>query len=105
MSDGVVVMDEHLIIKVWNRKCEDLWGLQSAEVVGKQFLLLDIGLPIDALRQILRDCLTGKAGERETTLSSRNRRGQDFTCKVTCTPFYRSEGRIQGVILVQEAAA
>lgn len=56
---GVVVVNRELQIQIWNDKAEDLWGLRLAEVEGQHFLNLDIGLPVDQLRQPIRACLGG----------------------------------------------
>ena len=39
---------------VWNRQAEELWGLRPEEAVGQHFLNLDIGLPTDQLRPLIR---------------------------------------------------
>src|SRR5690606_201452 len=44
---GVVVVDSDLQIRIWNQRSEELWGLKADEVIGKPFLNLDIGLPVE----------------------------------------------------------
>jgi two-component system CheB/CheR fusion protein len=39
---------------MWNRHAEDLWGLRGGGLIGQHFLNLDIGLPIDRIRPLLR---------------------------------------------------
>src|SRR6059036_2689280 len=41
---GMVIVDREMRVIVWNRGCEDLWGLRSDEVVGQSLVSLDIGL-------------------------------------------------------------
>lgn len=98
---GVIVLDRDLRILVWNYEAEDLWGLRSDEVVGKHLLNLDIGLPVAALRESLKACLSGKEDYQEITLPARNRRGRDFQCKVVCSPLLDLQKTIDGVIVLQ----
>jgi two-component system CheB/CheR fusion protein len=99
---GVVVLDQNLSVQIWNHRSEDLWGLRADEVQDKQFLLLDIGLPVEQLRQSIRDSLGENTGIQEQMIAARNRRGRAFACKVTCTPLSGADGENQGVILLME---
>jgi len=102
MRGGVVVLDQDLRIQVWNYKAEDLWGLRAAEVNEKNFLNLDIGLPVDQLRNMIRSCLSKESESGEVTLDATNRRGKAIECKVTCTPLRSTNDEIRGVILHME---
>ena len=110
LRGGVVVLDETLQVQVWNRQSEEWWGLRAEEVRNRQFLLLDIGLPVEQLRQPIRDCLAqrqdGEPQDREDlVLAARNRRGKDFCCRVSCTPLVGPEGETQGIVLLMEDQA
>src|SRR5215831_9465013 len=48
---AVVVVDPKLQVLAWNHRAEDLWGLRAAEVQGRHLMNLDIGLPVEQLRQ------------------------------------------------------
>ncbi len=100
LRGGVVVVDQDLNIQIWNSRAEDLWGLRGDEVKGKSLLNLDIGLPLDQLRQIIRGCLSGKG--HEVTLAAINRRGKTIRCDVVCTPLIGASADINGVILLME---
>jgi two-component system, chemotaxis family, CheB/CheR fusion protein len=103
LKGGVVVVDLNLNVQVWNHKSEDLWGLRADEAVDRNFLNLDIGLPVDQLRQPIRDCLTESVSNAmEVTLNAINRRGRSIQCRVLCTPLVSSRGRVQGAILLME---
>ncbi|XVV09015.1 CheR family methyltransferase [Actinoplanes sp. CA-131856] len=107
MQAGVAVVDPDLRIRMWNSRAEDLWGLRSSEVIGQHFLNLDIGLPIDQLRPLLRGAL-GPGGENaEMQVDAVNRRGKAIAVRVACTPLRRHEGgaRPEGAIIVMETAA
>jgi two-component system CheB/CheR fusion protein len=102
MRGGVVVVDQDLRVQIWNHKAEDLWGLRDDEVQNKNFLNLDIGLPVEQLRQPIRACMTQETDCVETELDAVNRRGHKIKCKVTCTPQLNANGDVRGVIMVME---
>src|SRR2546423_1647774 len=56
---GVAVLDADLRILVWNEHAVDLWGLRADEATGRNFLGLDIGLPVERLKAPIRDCISG----------------------------------------------
>jgi two-component system CheB/CheR fusion protein len=99
---GVMVVDQDLCIREWNQKSEDLWGLRQAEVEGQNLLNLDIGLPVEQLKQPIRACLSGEQKTRELVLPARNRRGKSISCHVSCTPLVSETDGIRGVILLME---
>src|SRR3954468_12304371 len=73
---AVAVVDRDLKVLVWNYRAEDLWGLRSDEVEGTHFLNLDIGLPVEQLRSVIRACIGGDADCAPVTLAATNRRGK-----------------------------
>jgi two-component system, chemotaxis family, CheB/CheR fusion protein len=99
---GVTVVDRNLQILVWNRRAEDLWGLRSEEAVGQHFLNLDIGLPTDRLRPLIRSAMSDHGESLETVLPAVNRRGRSITVRVVCTPLLLNKDEASGVILVME---
>ncbi|MEU4692733.1 CheR family methyltransferase [Actinoplanes sp. NPDC023714] len=107
LQAGVAVVDPDLRIRMWNRRAEDLWGLRSSEVIGQHFLNLDIGLPIDQLRPLLRGALGPAGVSDEIQLEAVNRRGRAITVRVACTPLRRPDGgpaEGDGAIVVMETA-
>ncbi|GGN08734.1 two-component system CheB/CheR fusion protein [Actinoplanes campanulatus] len=107
LQAGVAVVDADLRIRMWNRHAEDLWGLRSGEVIGQHFLNLDIGLPIDRVRPLLRGSLGAGGACAETELDAVNRRGRPMTVRVACTPLRRRDGSPadgDGAIIVMETA-
>jgi len=46
LRSAVAVVDRDLHVRKWSRRAEDLWGMRSDEVLQKNFLNLDIGLPV-----------------------------------------------------------
>lgn len=103
LRDGVIVLDRDFQILAWNYQSEDLWGLRSDEVVGKHFLNLDIGLPVEQLRQPIRSCLAGGAVQ-ELALDATNRRGRKVECEVIVTPLFSVAPDSRGVILLTQCS-
>jgi two-component system CheB/CheR fusion protein len=104
LQAGVAVVDHDLRIRMWNRRAEDLWGLRSEEAVGRHLLNLDIGLPIERLRPLLRAALTGEAGEAD--VDAVNRRGRTVLVRVSCAPLGTRDGAggaEDGAIIAMEA--
>jgi two-component system CheB/CheR fusion protein len=102
LRSGVAVLDREYRVQVWNRRAEDLWGVRSDEVVGTQFLTLDIGLPVAQLAQSLRSVITGDQPLVEKTLSSLTRRGRTIDCLVSMTPLHAADGNTSGVIILMD---
>jgi two-component system CheB/CheR fusion protein len=99
------VVDHDLRIRIWNKRAEELWGLRTSEVVGQHFLNLDIGLPFERVRPLLRQALEagGQAGEVE--LEAVNRRGRPILVRVACTPLEPHDDRKkQGAIIAMESS-
>jgi two-component system CheB/CheR fusion protein len=102
---GVAVVDSELRIRSWNRRAEDLWGMRSADVIGEHFLNLDIGLPFEQLRPLLRAASRPDGGPGEITLEAVNRRGRTITVRVAFTPLHNGLQRPStgGAIVVMES--
>jgi len=99
---GVAVVDRDLLVLVWNHRAEDLWGLRAEEAEGKNFLNLDIGLPVEQLRQVIRTSLTGEGTPADLMLEAVNRRGKPIRCRVNSAPLFGPGGETRGVILLME---
>jgi len=102
LQSGVAVVDNEFRILAWNRQAVELWGLREEEVDGKHLLNLDIGLPLEQIRPLLRNCMNGEADGDALTLNAVNRRGKSIRCQVTCTPLASGDDGVRGAILVME---
>jgi two-component system CheB/CheR fusion protein len=102
LKGGVAVIDQELRVLAWNRQAAELWGLREEEVGGKHLLNLDIGLPLEQIRPLLRTCLNGHAESQLLTLDAINRRGRTIRCQVTCTPLADGADGVRGAILLME---
>ena len=99
---GVVVLNTELHIRVWNRQAQELWGLRPEEAVGQHFLNLDIGLPTDRLRSLIRRSLTDEDGPQEATLDAVNRRGRHIEVRVLGSALKSAADEVAGIILTME---
>jgi two-component system CheB/CheR fusion protein len=99
---GVTVINRDLQVQVWNRRAEDLWGLRQDEAIGQHFLNLDIGLPVDLLRPLIKQALNGGGDPHEIVVEAINRRGRNIHVRVVCTPLNGDESPAGGAILVME---
>jgi two-component system CheB/CheR fusion protein len=100
---GVAVVDRELLVQMWNDRCRELWGLGAADVRDQHFLNLDIGLPVQQLRDPLRACLAGASDGEERRLEARDRRGRDIICRVRIAPLAAPDGDMAGAILLMES--
>lgn len=68
-------------------------------------MMLDTGLPVQALAKPIRACLSGESENEFVALDAINRRGKPFVCDVTCTPMRRADSaQVRGVIVLMEEA-
>lgn len=103
LQAGVMVLDRQFNIVTWNSESENLWGLRIDEVAGKSLFSLDIGLPVEQLREPLRNCLSGKEEFKDLVLESINRRGRKIQCRISVSPLNSADqGQHRGVILLME---
>jgi two-component system CheB/CheR fusion protein len=89
-------------VLVWNNRAEDLWGLRREEAVGQHFLNLDIGLPTDRLRPVIKQVLSDGVGTRELAVEAVNRRGREVLVRISCSALRRNGSDPTGAILVME---
>jgi two-component system, chemotaxis family, CheB/CheR fusion protein len=102
LQAGVIVVDLRFKILSWNETAENLWGLRSEEVRGQSLFGLDIGLPVEQLREPIRNCLAGEFNRQEIVIEAINRRGRTIQCRISYNPLIGHERERQGVILLME---
>ncbi|GAA4609428.1 two-component system CheB/CheR fusion protein [Actinoplanes octamycinicus] len=102
---GVAVVDSDLQIQAWNRNAEDLWGLREEEALGEHLLNLDMGLPTDGLRPLLRSVLSGESTREQMTVEAINRRGHTVKLQVVCVPLADHTPTPDGAIMVMTTDA
>ena len=107
LDAAVVVVDPDFEVQAWNHGARELWGLTPDEAVGEHFLNLDIGLPVDQLRNPIRNALASDGdgdGAGPLRLDAVNRRGRKLQCIVTLMPLEGASGDRHGVIVMMQAA-
>jgi two-component system CheB/CheR fusion protein len=104
LREGVVVVDRDFLVRIWNHRAEDLWGLRSDEVRGKNLLNLDIGLPVEQLKQPIRVTMSDGGAYQEVVLDAVNRRGKAMRCRVSCNPLTGAGDLRRGAILMMGEA-
>jgi two-component system, chemotaxis family, CheB/CheR fusion protein len=104
LKAGVAVLNRDLQIQAWNRRAEELWGLRREEAIGEHFLTVDIGVPTDQLRRVIRQVLT-EGGPIQVELDAVNRRRQAVRVQIETIRLTDSTGEVSGAVLVMEDKA
>jgi two-component system CheB/CheR fusion protein len=99
---GMMVVDKEMRVLIWNRGCEELWGLRTDETVGALLPTLDFGLPMDDVKHLIGKAFVDPASFGEVTVEAVNRRGRASRIRVTCTAFRNSADLINGAVLLME---
>src|SRR5215468_8354671 len=102
LGAGVVVVSREMIVQVWNRQAEDLWGLREDETVGQHFLNLDSGLPTEHLKPLVREVIFDGSLGNEMVMRAVNRRGRTIELRVAVTPLLSGDDEPGGALLLME---
>jgi two-component system CheB/CheR fusion protein len=103
LGSAVIVIDKQFGVEGWNTHARELWGLTEDEVRGSHLLNLDIGLPVDQLREPIRAVLRGDSTDGEVVLAAVNRRGRAVDVRVKFSPLARPGDDVLGAILLMDA--
>jgi two-component system, chemotaxis family, CheB/CheR fusion protein len=98
---GMAVVDREMRVIVWNRGCEELWGLRSDEAVGTALTSLDFGLQVDEIKPSIGRAFVDADSAGETVVDAVTRRGRTARVRVTCMAF-RSPDSVKGALLLME---
>src|SRR5215468_9896037 len=85
IHQSVVVVDKELRVSAWSRAAADLWGLRDDEVEGEHLLNLDIGIPVQRLRDPIRHILAGSPVD-DLELEGHDRRGKPVRVQIAFAP-------------------
>jgi two-component system, chemotaxis family, CheB/CheR fusion protein len=99
---GMVVVDREMRVVVWNRGCEELWGLRADEITGEVLTSLDIGLPMGQVRPMIGNAFVDPENPGELLLDAVNRRGRATRLRVTCASFQSPRGDVNGALLLMD---
>jgi two-component system CheB/CheR fusion protein len=88
LDAAVIVVDGDLVVQVWSKQAEELWGLRESETVGRHIFNLDSGMPTEQLHGWLRRVVTGQdpGGIHPELIGSVNRRGRRIRLRMTVSP-------------------
>ncbi len=100
---GLAVVDREMRIVVWNRGCEELWGLRADEVVGAQLNSLEFGLPMQEVKPLLGVALVDAGSVGRTTVEAVDRRGRSTCIRLVCSAFRAADETVNGAVLLMEA--
>jgi two-component system CheB/CheR fusion protein len=100
MNGGIIVMDRKHQIHGWNRWSENTWGLRAEEVMGTSFDTLDIGIPVQQLRDDLAQVQAGREEQIEREMEGVDRRGRRILCRVRASALLDEVEDNQGLVLV-----
>lgn len=87
IQQGVIVVDRDLQVVAWSRRATDLWGLRDDEVEGEHLLNLDIGIPVQRLRDPIRRVLAGVDAD-DLDLDGHDRRGKPVRVRIAFAPLH-----------------
>ncbi len=105
VRDGVVFVDPHGKIKVWNRELESITGMTAGKVLEQEFTpaILQLsdteGSPLSKSECPLTECLqTGVQSNGEYRISGRS--GREVKVEITFIPALCAKGLIHGAVLL-----
>ena len=103
--DGVVFVDPHGKIKIWNRELESITGMTASKVIEQQFTpaILRLsgadGAPVGHADCPLTECLkTGAEASGEYRITGRS--GREVKVEMTFVPVLCAKGLIHGAVLL-----
>lgn len=84
----------------WSKNAHDLWGLRPDDVDGRDFLGLDLGLPLEEPAAPLSRVLEGEPATMvELSVAAVDRRGRRQRLRLQISPL-RHQDEVSGAVLV-----
>lgn len=99
---GMVVVDREMRVVLWNRGCEELWGLRADETDGVPLTSLDMGLPMVDIKPLVGKAFVEPDSTEEAVIEAVTRRGRSARIRVTSTGFRSSGNSVNGALLLME---
>ena len=97
IDQAVIATDLHGAITYWNRAAEQLYGWESAEVLGRNILdITPTEQSVEEAQEIMTLLRVGQTWSGE--FSVRHRSGRSFPALVTDTPILDDDGQLIGII-------
>ena len=98
-SLAVVVVDSDYRVQLWNVGAERITGLRAFEATGRRLLDLELHLPVEAVRALLREVVLEAATPRPLEVDLTDRFGRAQRRRLTATPLLRDQGEVYGVVV------
>jgi two-component system CheB/CheR fusion protein len=102
MDIGVIVLDQDMKVRSWNRWSENTWGLRSEEVLGQRLSAIDIGLPVLKLSGEIQRVLKGEMRQPAVEFKALDRRGRLMDSRVLLLPLLYAPNDVCGIVLIIE---
>ena len=99
LDAAVLVVDRESRVVLWNTGTERLTGRRSFEAEGVLLIDLGLDLPVEELRAVLRDVLTGREERAELEAGVTNRFGRRHTRRVVVHPLRQRAGVVTGAVV------
>jgi two-component system CheB/CheR fusion protein len=99
---GIIVLNRSFVVTSWNAMCHDTWGLREDEAVGQELFALDIGLPVEQLREPVQNVVGSRSREETLAVPATNRRGKTIQVQIRVHPLSNREGETTGAVIVME---
>ncbi|MCT7983450.1 PAS domain S-box protein [Laspinema sp. A4] len=100
LQSAVIVVDRQFNVQTWNEAAQNIWGPKADEVKNKSLFNLDIGLPLERLRDPLYQCLSGTQSGQEIFMDALNSQGDSIQCRLSFNPLKDGSKEPHGVILL-----
>jgi two-component system, chemotaxis family, CheB/CheR fusion protein len=107
IQQGVIVIDRALRVLAWSSRTTDLWGLRDDEVEGEHLLDLDIGIPVQQLRDPIQRVFAGEK-VADVELDGHDRRGKPVRVRIEIAPLEilpGADGTLGAILLVSAERA
>jgi two-component system CheB/CheR fusion protein len=97
------VVDTDMRVLTWNNGAEELWGVRADEAVGSHLTNLDIGLPVEQLRQTIDSQLDSADTAPQTlVLDAVNRRGRRVQVRIKIATIHDHGGPSPAVVILMD---
>jgi two-component system CheB/CheR fusion protein len=102
LEASVIVVDTEMLVRVWNGRSFEMWGVRAEEAEGRPLLSLDIGFPVASLSTALTKVIAGNTSEEPIVVEAMSRRGHTMTCAARVTRLTGPKGVVEGAIVLIE---
>jgi PAS domain S-box-containing protein len=99
LPSSVIMVNRDGIVTSWNKKAEEMLGLEAGKAVGKNLFEIEL-MGKERLREGLRQCQKEKKSVTVKSISIKNQRGDVSLTDISHMPVLDSHGESQGAVMV-----